>query len=48
MCCCGFVSDVDMRDKLTTFIIKNPPETKKGSKDKKALRKAEKEKTEGR
>ncbi|KAH7512704.1 hypothetical protein FEM48_Zijuj12G0118900 [Ziziphus jujuba var. spinosa] len=23
---CGFVSDVDMRDKLTTFIIKNPPE----------------------
>lgn len=26
---CGFVSDVDMRDKLTTFIIKNPPEHKK-------------------
>ncbi|XP_042508606.1 eukaryotic translation initiation factor 5-like [Macadamia integrifolia] len=40
---CGYVSDVDMRDKLTTFIIKNPPETKKGSKDKKAMRKAEKE-----
>ncbi|KAK7271631.1 hypothetical protein RJT34_27692 [Clitoria ternatea] len=40
---CGFVSDVDMRDKLTTFIIKNPPETKKSSKDKKAMRKAEKE-----
>ncbi|KAL0381434.1 UNVERIFIED_CONTAM: Eukaryotic translation initiation factor 5 [Sesamum angustifolium] len=40
---CGFVSDVDMRDKLTTFIIKNPPEAKKGSKDKKALRRAEKE-----
>ncbi|CAL5192952.1 unnamed protein product [Lathyrus oleraceus] len=40
---CGFVSDVDMRDKLTTFIIKNPPETKKGSKDKKAMRRAEKE-----
>ncbi|KZV42246.1 eukaryotic translation initiation factor 5-like [Dorcoceras hygrometricum] len=40
---CGFVSDVDMRDKLTTFIIKNPPESKKGSKDKKALRRAEKE-----
>ncbi|KAJ7959078.1 eukaryotic translation initiation factor 5-like [Quillaja saponaria] len=39
---CGFISDVDMRDKLTTFILKNPPE-KKGSKDKKALRKAEKE-----
>ncbi|KAL2246998.1 UNVERIFIED_CONTAM: Eukaryotic translation initiation factor 5 [Sesamum indicum] len=40
---CGFVSDVDMRDKLTTFIVKNPPEAKKGSKDKKALRRAEKE-----
>ena len=40
---CGFVSDVDMRDKLTTFIIKNPPEAKKGSKDKKAMRRAEKE-----
>ncbi|EHA8586945.1 Eukaryotic translation initiation factor 5 [Cocos nucifera] len=41
---CGFVSDVDMRDKLTTFILKNPPEPKKGAKDKKkALRRAEKE-----
>ncbi|XVF71512.1 hypothetical protein PTKIN_Ptkin12aG0043600 [Pterospermum kingtungense] len=40
---CGFVSDVDMRDKLTTFILKNPPEAKKGAKDKKALRRAEKE-----
>lgn len=40
---CGFISDVDMRDKLTTFILKNPPEVKKGSKDKKALRRAEKE-----
>lgn len=40
---CGFVSDVDMRDKLTTFIVKNPPEPKKGSKDKKILRRAEKE-----
>ncbi|KAF3445263.1 hypothetical protein FNV43_RR14957 [Rhamnella rubrinervis] len=40
---CGFVSDVDMRDKLTTFIIKNPPEQKKGTKDKKAMRRAEKE-----
>lgn len=39
---CGFISEVDMRDKLTTFIIKNPPESKKGSKDKK-LRRAEKE-----
>ncbi|OIW05494.1 hypothetical protein TanjilG_27624 [Lupinus angustifolius] len=40
---CGFVSDVDMRDKLTSFIIKNPPEVKKGSKGKKAMRRAEKE-----
>ncbi|XP_057436488.1 eukaryotic translation initiation factor 5-like [Lotus japonicus] len=40
---CGFLSDVDMRDKLTTFIVKNPPENKKGSKDKKAMRRAEKE-----
>ncbi|XP_059646363.1 eukaryotic translation initiation factor 5-like [Cornus florida] len=40
---CGFVSDVDMRDKLTTFILKNPPESKKGSKEKKAMRRAEKE-----
>ncbi|XP_010905776.1 eukaryotic translation initiation factor 5 [Elaeis guineensis] len=40
---CGFVSDVDMRDKLTSFILKNPPEQKKGSKDKKSMRRAEKE-----
>ncbi|XP_059283838.1 eukaryotic translation initiation factor 5-like [Lycium ferocissimum] len=40
---CGFISNVDMRDKLTTFILKNPPEAKKGSKDKKAMRRAEKE-----
>ncbi|XP_059293382.1 eukaryotic translation initiation factor 5-like [Lycium ferocissimum] len=40
---CGFISDVDMRDKLTTFILKNPPESKKGGKDKKAMRRAEKE-----
>ncbi|GAV87832.1 eIF-5_eIF-2B domain-containing protein/W2 domain-containing protein [Cephalotus follicularis] len=40
---CGFISDVDMRDKLTSFILKNPPESKKGSKDKKAMRRAEKE-----
>lgn len=39
---CGFLSDVDMRDKLTTFILKNPPE-RKGAKDKKAMRRAEKE-----
>ncbi|KAG0452278.1 hypothetical protein HPP92_025768 [Vanilla planifolia] len=40
---CGYISDVDMRDKLTTFILKNPPEQKKGSKDKKGMRRAEKE-----
>jgi translation initiation factor 5 len=41
---CGFVSDVDMRDKLTTFILKNPPEQKKiGKKDKQHMRRAEKE-----
>lgn len=40
---CGFISDVDMRDKLTSFILKNPPEQKKNSKDKKAMRRAEKE-----
>uniref|UniRef100_A0A7N0TL38 W2 domain-containing protein n=1 Tax=Kalanchoe fedtschenkoi TaxID=63787 RepID=A0A7N0TL38_KALFE len=40
---CGFISDVDMRDKLITFIIKNPPVQKKGGKDKKAMRRAEKE-----
>ncbi|KAH9564108.1 hypothetical protein CY35_04G006800 [Sphagnum magellanicum] len=41
---CGFVSDVDMRDKLMTFILKNPPEQKKiGKKDKQHMRRAEKE-----
>ncbi|CAH8354760.1 unnamed protein product [Eruca vesicaria subsp. sativa] len=40
---CGFISECDMRDKLTTFILKNPPEAKKGGKDKKAMRRAEKE-----
>ena len=40
---CGFVSDVNMKDKITTFILKNPPEVKKSSKDKKAMRRAEKE-----
>lgn len=39
---CGFVSDVDMRDKLTTFILKNPPDQKKKN-DKKGMRRAEKE-----
>lgn len=40
---CGYISDVDMRGKLTTFILKNPPEQKKGSKEKKAMRRAEKD-----
>ena len=39
----GVVFDVDMRDKITTFILKNPSEAKKSSKDKKATRRAEKE-----
>ncbi|KAF7078050.1 hypothetical protein CFC21_082529 [Triticum aestivum] len=39
---CGFISDVDM-DKVATFIMNNPPELKKGGKDKKAMRRAEKE-----
>lgn len=39
---CGSISNVDMRDKLTTFIQRNPPEDKKRGKDK-ALRRAEKE-----
>eukprot|EP00270_Netrium_digitus_P011544 TRINITY_DN367_c0_g1_i2.p1 TRINITY_DN367_c0_g1~~TRINITY_DN367_c0_g1_i2.p1 ORF type:complete len:489 (+),score=136.51 TRINITY_DN367_c0_g1_i2:401-1867(+) len=39
---CGFVSDVDMRDKLTTFILNNPPEVKK-AKGSKNMRRAEKE-----
>ena len=38
---CGFLSNVDMRDKLTTFILKNPPEQKKSGK--KGMRRAEKE-----
>ncbi|KAL6644059.1 hypothetical protein ACP70R_018825 [Stipagrostis hirtigluma subsp. patula] len=44
---CGFVSDVDMRGKLTKFIIKNPPEQKKGGQDEKATRRAEKEPKKG-
>mmetsp|Transcript_1313 Transcript_1313/g.2394 ORF Transcript_1313/g.2394 Transcript_1313/m.2394 type:complete len:256 (-) Transcript_1313:142-909(-) len=44
---CGNISNVDMRHKLTTFILKNPPEKKKGSsKADKALRRAEKERLE--
>ena len=40
---CGYIFDVDMQDKLTNFILKNPPEQKKGGEDKKSLRRAEKE-----
>lgn len=36
---CGAVSDVDMRHKLNTFILKNPPEVKM-SKEEKKLKKA--------
>lgn len=31
---CGFVSDVDMRHKLNTFILKNPPENKLSKEEK--------------
>lgn len=41
---CGNVSKVDMRHKLTTFILKNPPGgTGKSKDDKKVLRRAEQE-----
>jgi translation initiation factor 5 len=44
---CGHVSDVDMRHKLCTFIIKNPPEKDKAaSKKDKQMRRAEKEREE--
>lgn len=39
---CGNTSDVDMRDKLTTFIVKNPPENKL-SKSEAKVKKDEKE-----
>mmetsp|Transcript_8874 Transcript_8874/g.15368 ORF Transcript_8874/g.15368 Transcript_8874/m.15368 type:complete len:467 (-) Transcript_8874:612-2012(-) len=39
---CGFLSDIDPRHKLNTFIIKNPPENKLGKEEKK-LKKAEEE-----
>ena len=32
---CGFVSDVDARHKLNTFILKNPPEDKMSKAEKK-------------
>ncbi len=31
---CGFVSDVDMRHKVNTFILKNPPENKLSKEEK--------------
>mmetsp|Transcript_11718 Transcript_11718/g.19896 ORF Transcript_11718/g.19896 Transcript_11718/m.19896 type:complete len:492 (+) Transcript_11718:328-1803(+) len=45
---CGNVSHVDMRHKLTTFILKNPPAGVGGKKDKdaKKLRRAEQERLE--
>merc|ERR1712078_449526 len=39
---CGFVSKVDPRHKLNTYIIKNPPKAK-ASNSEKSLRRAEKE-----
>ncbi|KAF2296778.1 hypothetical protein GH714_001909 [Hevea brasiliensis] len=39
----GLLENFIKKDKLTTFILKSPPEPKKGSKDKKAMRRAEKE-----
>mmetsp|Transcript_15819 Transcript_15819/g.51823 ORF Transcript_15819/g.51823 Transcript_15819/m.51823 type:complete len:429 (+) Transcript_15819:101-1387(+) len=41
---CGAMTNVDMRHKLTTFILRNPPE--KSSKNEKKLRRAEKERLE--
>jgi translation initiation factor 2 beta subunit (eIF-2beta)/eIF-5 len=32
---CGYVSDVDMRHKVNTFILKNPPENKMSKEEKK-------------
>ena len=34
---CGFTSDVDMRHKLNTFILKNPPEEKLSKAEKKCV-----------
>ncbi len=35
---CGFVSDIDPRHKLNTFILKNPPENKMSKEEKKCVR----------
>lgn len=43
---CGFVSEVDPRLRLNTFIVKNPPENKM-SKAEKKVKKAEKERLKG-
>ena len=43
---CGFVSEVDSRLKLNTFILKNPPENKL-SKAEKKVKKLEKERMKG-
>ncbi|MCL7042615.1 hypothetical protein MKW94_004263 [Papaver nudicaule] len=40
---CGLVSDVDAREKLAAFIVKNPPDQKKEGKDTNAMRRAENE-----
>lgn len=40
---CGFVSEVDMRDKLTTFILNHPPEAKEGEEGDRSMRRAERE-----
>ncbi|GFH23210.1 W2 domain-containing protein, partial [Haematococcus lacustris] len=39
---CGYMSDIDPRHKLNTFILKNPPENKM-TKEEKKLKKAEEE-----
>lgn len=43
---CGFVSEVDPRYRLNTFIVKNPPENKM-SKAEKKVKKAEKDRLKG-
>eukprot|EP00216_Chloropicon_sp_CCMP2111_P006180 CAMPEP_0198239150 /NCGR_PEP_ID=MMETSP1446-20131203/4651_1 /TAXON_ID=1461542 ORGANISM="Unidentified sp, Strain CCMP2111" /NCGR_SAMPLE_ID=MMETSP1446 /ASSEMBLY_ACC=CAM_ASM_001112 /LENGTH=358 /DNA_ID=CAMNT_0043921701 /DNA_START=505 /DNA_END=1581 /DNA_ORIENTATION=- len=43
---CGFVSKVDPRHKLNTFILKNPPKTNKKKKVEDKMRRADKEREE--